>query len=142
MVRGAGCVGDQEKEGIGYFLDDVRAFGINADQWTTATQDEGESRSRARDGKFHGEGDRCRESQGWTTKCCGLPERDGKDQVENSPKASGLVLVRSPSLTSHKWRERVARTCILRAFGLQMPCRLSLVLRLFCFGSFSSLCFR
>ena len=24
------------------FLDDLRAFGINADQWTTAAQDEGE----------------------------------------------------------------------------------------------------
>ena len=23
-----------------YFLDDLRAFGINADQWTTAAQDE------------------------------------------------------------------------------------------------------
>ena len=26
------------------FLDDLRAFGINADQWTTAAQDEGEWR--------------------------------------------------------------------------------------------------
>ena len=25
-----------------FFLDDLRAFGINADQWTTAAQDEGE----------------------------------------------------------------------------------------------------
>ena len=41
MVMGAGCVGGQEKEWIGCFLDDLRAFGINADQWTTATQDEG-----------------------------------------------------------------------------------------------------
>ena len=30
----------------------------------------------------------------------------------------------------------MARTCILRAFGLQMSCRLSLVLRLFCFVLF------
>ena len=36
----------------------------------------------------------------------------------------------------------MVRTCILRAFGLQMPWHLSLVLRLFCFASFSSLCFR
>ena len=42
MVRGAGCVGGQEKEWMGCFLDDLRAFGINADQWTTAAQDEGE----------------------------------------------------------------------------------------------------
>ena len=36
MVGGAGCVGGQEKEWMGCFLDDLRAFGINADQWTTA----------------------------------------------------------------------------------------------------------
>ena len=39
---GAGCVGGQEKEWMGCFLDDLRAFGINADQWTTTAQDEGE----------------------------------------------------------------------------------------------------
>ena len=33
----------------------------------------------------HGEMDRCRESQGWTAACSGMPERDGKDQ-EKSPK--------------------------------------------------------
>ena len=36
MVGGVGCVGGQEKEWMGCFLDDLRAFGINADQWTTA----------------------------------------------------------------------------------------------------------
>ena len=42
MVGGAGCcVRGQEKEWMmGCFLDDLRAFGINADQWTTAAQDE------------------------------------------------------------------------------------------------------
>ena len=33
--------GGQKKEWMGCFLDDLRAFGINADQWTTAAQDEG-----------------------------------------------------------------------------------------------------
>ena len=47
MVGGAGCVGGQEKEWMGCFLDDLRAFGINADQWTTAAQDEGEWRRTA-----------------------------------------------------------------------------------------------
>ena len=42
MVRGAGCVGGKGKEWMGCFLDDLRAFGINADQWTTAAQDGGE----------------------------------------------------------------------------------------------------
>ena len=32
MVGGAGFVGGQAKEWIGCFLDDLRAFGINADQ--------------------------------------------------------------------------------------------------------------
>ena len=42
MVGGASCVEGQEKEWMGCFLDDLRAFGINADQWTTAGQDKGE----------------------------------------------------------------------------------------------------
>ena len=37
-----------------------------------------------RGGTFHGEMDRCRESQGWTTACSGMPECDGKDQGEDS----------------------------------------------------------
>ena len=41
VVGGAGCVGGQGKEWMGCFLDDLRAFGINADQGTTAAQDEG-----------------------------------------------------------------------------------------------------
>ena len=35
---------------------------------------------RTRGGTFHGETNRCRESQSWTTVCSGVPERDGKDQ--------------------------------------------------------------
>ena len=42
MVGSTGCVGGPEREWMGCFLDDLRAFGINADQWTTAAQDEGE----------------------------------------------------------------------------------------------------
>ena len=39
-MGGTGYVEGQEKEWMGCFLDDLRAFGINADQWTTAAQDE------------------------------------------------------------------------------------------------------
>ena len=53
MVRGAGCVGSQEKEWMECFLDDLRAFGINVDQWTTAAQDEGEWRRTAEQGAEH-----------------------------------------------------------------------------------------
>ena len=45
--------GGQEKEWIGNFLDDPRAFGINADQCTTAAQDEGEWRRTAEQGAEH-----------------------------------------------------------------------------------------
>ena len=39
---GRGLCGGQEKEWMGCFLDDLRASGINADQWTIAAQGEGE----------------------------------------------------------------------------------------------------
>ena len=51
MVGGAGCVGGQEKEWMGCFLDDLRAFGINADQWTTEAQDEGIGAERRNKGR-------------------------------------------------------------------------------------------
>ncbi|CAN0027773.1 unnamed protein product [Ascophyllum nodosum] len=53
MVGGAGCVGGQEKEWMACFLDNLRAFGINADQSTTAAQDEGEWRRTAEQGVEH-----------------------------------------------------------------------------------------
>ena len=89
---------------------------------------------RTRGGTFHGEMDRCRENQGWTTACSGMPERDGKNQEDKIEQSkSGLVLVRSPMLTSHKWREHVSsgRLVCRRCHGV-----FSLVLRLFCFASF------
>ena len=89
---GASCVGGQEKEWTGCFLDDLRAFGINADQWTTTAQDEGRNvAERQNNGRniFHGEMDHYRENQGWTTAFSGMPERDGKDQEEDSPKQAG-----------------------------------------------------
>ena len=50
LVRGAGIVGGQETEWMGCFPDDLRVFGINADHWTTAAQDEGEWRRTAEQG--------------------------------------------------------------------------------------------
>ena len=52
-----------------------------------------------RGGTFHGEMDRYGESQGWTTACSGMPERDGKDQGKERiaqskrARAGSLVLV-------------------------------------------------
>ena len=53
MVRGAGSVGGQEKEWMGCFLQYLRAFGINADHWTTAAQDEGRWRRTTEQGAEH-----------------------------------------------------------------------------------------
>ena len=44
---------------------------------------------RTRGGTFHGKMDRCTGSQSWTTACSGMPECDGKDQGEDSPKQAG-----------------------------------------------------
>ena len=44
---------------------------------------------RTRGGTFHGEIDRYRENQGWTTACGGIPERDAKNQEQDSPKQAG-----------------------------------------------------
>ena len=51
LVGSAGCVGGQEKEWMGCFPDDLRAFGIDADQWTTAAQDEGNGAGRRNKGR-------------------------------------------------------------------------------------------
>ena len=51
FVGGAGCAGGQEREGMGCFLDDLRAFCINADQWRIAAQDKGEWRRTTEQGR-------------------------------------------------------------------------------------------
>ena len=82
MVGGVGCVGGQEKECMGCFLDDLRAFGINADQWTTAAQDEGKWRRTAEQGAEHF-------MAKWIAAEKTRPERDGKDQGEVILKQAG-----------------------------------------------------
>ena len=46
-------VGGQEKEWMVCFLEYLRAFSINVDQWTTAAQDEGEWRRTVEQGAEH-----------------------------------------------------------------------------------------
>ena len=53
LVGGAGCLRGQENEWMGCFLDVLRTFGINADRWTTAAQDEGEWRRTEEQGAEH-----------------------------------------------------------------------------------------
>ena len=84
LVGGAGCVGDQEKEWAGCFPDDLRAFGIKRRPVDDCSPGRGgmAQDGGTRGGTFNGERDRCRESQGWTTVCSSMPERDRKDQGE------------------------------------------------------------
>ena len=86
LVGGAVSSGGQEKEWMGCLLDDFRVFGIDSDKWTIAAQDEGEWHRTAKQGAevFYDEMDRGRESQGYTTACSSVFERDGKDQREGS----------------------------------------------------------
>ena len=50
LVGGTVSSGGQKKEWMGCLLDDLRAFGIKTDQWTTAAQDEGEWHRTAKEG--------------------------------------------------------------------------------------------
>ena len=88
LVEGAGCVGRQKKERMGYLLDDLRAFDINADEWykTTAIQDKGGWYKTAEQGAG-------RFMAKWTVAksvrvrdAVRMSERDGKDPREDSPK--------------------------------------------------------
>ena len=73
---------------MGCFLDDLRAFGINADQWTTAAQDVvGKWRRAVNKGRdVSCEMNCCRESQEWTKAYSSMSKRDGNDQGEDSSK--------------------------------------------------------
>ena len=89
LMRGAGCAGSQKYIWIGCLSpgrpQSFRYQRRPADDISRGrgemTQDGG-----TRGGTFHGEMDSCRESQGWTTTCSSMPERDGKNQGEDSPK--------------------------------------------------------
>ena len=48
-----GLCGQEKEEWMGCLLDDLRAFGINANQWTTAAQDGGDRRRTAEQGAEH-----------------------------------------------------------------------------------------
>ena len=89
MVGRAGCVGGQEKEWMGCFLDDLsqsfRHQRRPVDDYSPGLGEMAQN-GRTRGGIFHGKMDCCRKTQGWPTACSGMPERDGKDQGEDSPK--------------------------------------------------------
>ena len=117
VMGGAGCVGGQENEEC--ILDDLRAFSIKANQWTTVAQGEGECRKTRNKGR----------NVSWLTGSLQrksgmdyglrlyMSERGGKDETEDSPKkACSFVLVRSRKLISHKRRQLVYFCCLLFCF--------------------------
>ena len=118
LCGGRGLRGGQEKELMGCFLEDLRAFGINADQWTTAAQDEGERRRTAdqRAGRFKAKWIAAEEARAGLREEVVCPNVTGgtKQKIAQSKWA------RADSLAFLDWLQ-VARTCIFRAFGLQVP---------------------
>ena len=89
---------------MGCFLDDLRAFGTNADQWTTAAQDEGGWRRTAEQGAEHFMAkwivaEKTKAGRRHAVVCPNVTERD-KERIAQSKRA------RAGSLT------QVARTCI------------------------------
>ena len=112
LMGGTGCVRGQEKEWIWYFLDDLRAFGINADQWTTAAQGKGEWRRTAEQEteRFMAKwivAEKARAGLGHAVVCPNVTERT-KERISQSKRA------RAGSLTT----TIVTRIYILRASGL------------------------
>ena len=91
-------MGDQEKEGMGYFLDDVRAFGINADSWTTAAQDEGEWRSTAEQGmeSFMAKGIVAEKAKAGLRNAVVCPNVTGRTKLRIAQKQAGSCLFARP----------------------------------------------
>ena len=138
LVGGAGCVGGHEKEWMGCFLDDLRALGINTDQWTTAAQDEGKWCRTAEQGADHFMANwiAAEEARAGLRHAVYYiivyPNVTGrtKERIAQSKRArvGSLATVDKP---------QVAQTCILGCFCLPMPLCLSLASSLFLFFWFS-----
>ena len=95
LVGVAGCVGAQEKEWMGCFLDDLGAFGIST---TTSGRLQPRTRGNAaersnRGGKFHSKIDRCRAWAGlrYTVLCPNVTGRT-KERIAQSTRARAGLL--------------------------------------------------
>ena len=111
MVLDTKLPGISHTSSMGCFLDELRGFGINADQWTSAAQDEGEWCRTAEQAAEHFmakwiAADKARAGLRHAVVC---PNVTGL----TSPKQAGSCRFTRPY-------PQVARTCALRAFGLQM----------------------
>ena len=102
-----GLCGGPGKRVDGCFLDDLRAFGINANQWTPAAQDEGEWHRTAEQGAEHFMSLQREKAKAGLRHAVVCPNVTGRTK-RRIAQSKGLVLVHSPLLTSHKWRELVS----------------------------------
>ena len=91
MVGGVGLCGGAGKRVDGVFPGRPQSFQHQRRPVDDCSPGRGgmAQNGRTSGGTFHGKMDRCRKTQGWTTACSGMPERDGKDQGEDSPKQAG-----------------------------------------------------
>ena len=136
MVGGAGCVGGQEKEWMGCFLDDLRAFGTNVDQWTTAAQNEGEGWRTAEQGAEHFMAkwivaEKIKAGLRHAVVCPNVTGR-AKERIALSKRtrAGSLALVDY----SHKWRELVpSGRLVCRCHDVFFRYYVCFVLRLYAF---------
>ena len=102
-------MGGQENEWMGFFLDDLRAFGINADQWITAAQNEGGWRRTVKQRAEHFMAKRitAEEARAGLRHAAVCPNVTGrtKERIAQSKRAraGSLALV-----DYHKWRELVS----------------------------------
>ena len=89
LVGGAGCVRGQEKEWMG-FPGRPQSFRYQRQPVDNCSPERGGMAQGGgiRGGTVYDEMDRCSESQGFSTVCSRMPERDGKDQEEDCPKQS------------------------------------------------------
>ena len=81
----------KEKEWTGCFVDDLRAFGINADQWTTEAQDEREWRRTAQQGaeQFMAKWIAAEKAKAGLRYAAVCPNVTGMDREEDSPEQAG-----------------------------------------------------
>ena len=135
---GRGLCGGAGKRVDGVFPRRPRAFGINADQWTTAAQDEGEWHRTAEQGAEHFmpkwiAAEKTRAGLRHAVVCPNVTGRV-KERIAQSKRAR---VVRSPLLTSHEWHELISSgRLVCRCHQIFLWCYVCFVLlcfRLFCF---------
>ena len=87
LVGGTDCVGGQEKKWMGVFPERPQSYRHRRRPVDDCSPGQGgmAQEGGTRSGTFHGEMDRCRESQGSITVRSSMPGRDGKDQGKDSP---------------------------------------------------------